>query len=163
MKEGVPWAPRQFITNRVSWNFVVLELQRSTLDIRQFSCMENEILWDPWSPRCLRHCYKRRELLTTEDLDVTTVPDKKWAILAKVHFLVPPTHPPVTYNKNHLQSSLWNCSTWLSTGGNAYNLATWEAEIRKIKVQSQPRQTVHETPPISKITRENGLELWLKW
>jgi hypothetical protein len=33
-------------------------------------------------------------------------------------------------------------------------LATLEAEIRKIKVQGQPRQTALETPtPISKITR----------
>jgi hypothetical protein len=31
-------------------------------------------------------------------------------------------------------------------------LATWEAEIRKIMVQEQPRQTVFETL-ISKITR----------
>jgi hypothetical protein len=31
-------------------------------------------------------------------------------------------------------------------------LATWEAEIRRIVVQGQPRQKVHEIP-ISKITR----------
>jgi hypothetical protein len=28
-----------------------------------------------------------------------------------------------------------------------YTLATWKAEIRKIEVQGQPRQIVHETPP----------------
>jgi hypothetical protein len=35
-------------------------------------------------------------------------------------------------------------------------LATWEAEVRRIKVQGQSRQMIHETcplPPISKITR----------
>jgi hypothetical protein len=32
-------------------------------------------------------------------------------------------------------------------------LATREAEIRRIVVQGQPGQMVHETPPISKITR----------
>jgi hypothetical protein len=31
-------------------------------------------------------------------------------------------------------------------------LVTWKVEIRRIKVQSHPRQTVHKTP-ISKITR----------
>jgi hypothetical protein len=30
---------------------------------------------------------------------------------------------------------------------------TWEAEIRRITIQNEPRQIVHETP-ISKITRE---------
>jgi hypothetical protein len=33
-----------------------------------------------------------------------------------------------------------------------YNLATWEAEIRRITVQGQSRQIVQETP-ISKTTR----------
>jgi hypothetical protein len=37
-------------------------------------------------------------------------------------------------------------------------LATWEAEMRRIKVRSQPGQTVVENP-ISKITR--GLEVRL--
>jgi hypothetical protein len=32
-------------------------------------------------------------------------------------------------------------------------LGTLEAEIRRIKVQRQSRQRVHETPPIPKITR----------
>jgi hypothetical protein len=32
------------------------------------------------------------------------------------------------------------------------NLATWEAEIRRIMARSQPRQTVHLIP-ISKLTR----------
>jgi hypothetical protein len=31
-------------------------------------------------------------------------------------------------------------------------LATWEANIRRMAVEGQPRQIVHETP-ISKITR----------
>jgi hypothetical protein len=31
--------------------------------------------------------------------------------------------------------------------------ATWEAEIRRIAVQDQPRQIVLETPHISKIAR----------
>jgi hypothetical protein len=31
-------------------------------------------------------------------------------------------------------------------------LTTWEAEIRRMAVQGQPRQIVHETSPISKIT-----------
>jgi hypothetical protein len=35
-------------------------------------------------------------------------------------------------------------------------LATWEAEIRSIKVQSHPRQTVLGTP-ISKITRTKSI------
>jgi hypothetical protein len=41
-------------------------------------------------------------------------------------------------------------------------LATWEAEIGKTMVQGQSRQIVCETP-ISKITRKNELEVWLKW
>jgi hypothetical protein len=36
-------------------------------------------------------------------------------------------------------------------------LATWETEIRRIKVQSHPRKTVCETP-ISKITRAKWTE-----
>jgi hypothetical protein len=32
-------------------------------------------------------------------------------------------------------------------------LATWEAEIGRIKVQGQLGEIVYETPPISKITR----------
>jgi hypothetical protein len=34
-------------------------------------------------------------------------------------------------------------------------LATWEAEIRRISFQGQPRQMVQETPPTSKITTTN--------
>jgi hypothetical protein len=34
-------------------------------------------------------------------------------------------------------------------------LSTWEAEIRRIKVQGQPEQTVHRTP-IAKTTSANG-------
>jgi hypothetical protein len=43
-------------------------------------------------------------------------------------------------------------------------LATWEAEIRKIKVRGQPGQIVLETP-ISKITRAkmDWRYSWLKW
>jgi hypothetical protein len=37
-------------------------------------------------------------------------------------------------------------------------LATWEAEIRRITVRSQPRQIVMETPS-PKITRPNELEM----
>jgi hypothetical protein len=40
-------------------------------------------------------------------------------------------------------------------------LAPWKAEIRKITVQGQPRQIIHELP-ISKIPQKNGLEVWLK-
>jgi hypothetical protein len=40
-------------------------------------------------------------------------------------------------------------------------LATWEAEIRRMVVQGQSGQIVHETP-ISKITRANELEAWHK-
>jgi hypothetical protein len=40
-------------------------------------------------------------------------------------------------------------------------LATWEAEIGMIVVRGQPRQINQETP-ISKITEQNGLEVWLK-
>jgi hypothetical protein len=36
-------------------------------------------------------------------------------------------------------------------------LATWEAEIRRITVQGQPGQIVHETPPFPKIT----IEKWI--
>jgi hypothetical protein len=34
-------------------------------------------------------------------------------------------------------------------------LATWEAEIKRIKVRGQPRQIIYKTPsdPVSKITR----------
>jgi hypothetical protein len=32
-------------------------------------------------------------------------------------------------------------------------LATWETEIGRIMVQGQQGQIIHETPPISKITR----------
>jgi hypothetical protein len=40
-------------------------------------------------------------------------------------------------------------------------LATWEAEIRRIKVQGQPEQIVHETTS-SKQPEQNGLEVWFK-
>jgi hypothetical protein len=40
-------------------------------------------------------------------------------------------------------------------------LATWEDEIWRIMVRGQPRQKVLKNP-ISKITTENGLEVWLK-
>jgi hypothetical protein len=39
----------------------------------------------------------------------------------------------------------------------AHNLATWQAEIRRITVQDQPLQIVHETP-ISKKLEQKGLE-----
>jgi hypothetical protein len=43
-------------------------------------------------------------------------------------------------------------------------LATQEAEIKRIEVQSQPRQTVHETRPYLKNTQhKTGPEEWLKW
>jgi hypothetical protein len=42
------------------------------------------------------------------------------------------------------------------------NLAAWETEIVRIVVQGKPGQTILETP-ISKITRANGLEVWLTW
>jgi hypothetical protein len=35
-------------------------------------------------------------------------------------------------------------------------LATWEAEIRKIAVQSQPRQIVHKTLPLKYTTRNRA-------
>jgi hypothetical protein len=41
-------------------------------------------------------------------------------------------------------------------------LATWEAEMRRIKVQDQTRQILPEIP-IFKITRANQLEMRLKW
>jgi hypothetical protein len=40
-------------------------------------------------------------------------------------------------------------------------LATWEADIRRIMVQGQPRQMVHKTPS-PKYPEKNGLEVWLK-
>jgi hypothetical protein len=42
-------------------------------------------------------------------------------------------------------------------------LATWEAEIGRISVQSQLRQIVCETPPNSKITRKKWTGVWLMW
>jgi hypothetical protein len=39
--------------------------------------------------------------------------------------------------------------------------ATWEAEIRRIKVRGKPRQILYKSPS-PKITRKNGLEVWLK-
>jgi hypothetical protein len=47
-----------------------------------------------------------------------------------------------------------------------YNLATQEAEIRRIAVQSQPRQIVHKTLSKKKkkkpFTQKEGLVEWLK-
>jgi hypothetical protein len=49
-------------------------------------------------------------------------------------------------------------------------LATWEAEIRRITVQSQPRQIVQpgqiaqaKTYYLEKIPHKIGLAEWLKW
>jgi hypothetical protein len=41
-------------------------------------------------------------------------------------------------------------------------LATWEAEIKRIMVQGQPGQIVHETLS-PKQPQQNALEVWLKW
>jgi hypothetical protein len=42
-------------------------------------------------------------------------------------------------------------------------LATQEAEIRRIAVQSQPRQIIHEILPyLKKIHHKKGLVEWLK-
>jgi hypothetical protein len=46
---------------------------------------------------------------------------------------------------------------WLAPG----ILAIWETEIGRITVGGQPRQIVRDTP-ISKITTQNGLQVWLK-
>jgi hypothetical protein len=40
-------------------------------------------------------------------------------------------------------------------------LATWEFEMGRIMVKGQSWQIIHETH-ISKITRANGLKVWLK-
>jgi hypothetical protein len=40
-------------------------------------------------------------------------------------------------------------------------LATWEAEIRRIRIQDKPRQIVHKIPS-PKQPEENGLEVWIK-
>jgi hypothetical protein len=41
-------------------------------------------------------------------------------------------------------------------------LATQKAEMRRIKVQSQPRQILHE-PLCQKYPTQKGLAKWLKW
>jgi hypothetical protein len=41
-------------------------------------------------------------------------------------------------------------------------LVIWEAEIRRIEVQSQPGQTVHETLSWKKIQHKKRLVDWLK-
>jgi hypothetical protein len=41
-------------------------------------------------------------------------------------------------------------------------LATWEAEIWRIKVQGQPRLIVHKTQS-PKQPEQNRLKVWLKW
>jgi hypothetical protein len=41
-------------------------------------------------------------------------------------------------------------------------LTTWEAETGRIVVRRQLEQIVLKTP-ISKVTKQNGLEMWLKW
>jgi hypothetical protein len=41
-------------------------------------------------------------------------------------------------------------------------LITWEAEIRRMAVQDQPRKIVCKTPS-PKYPEQNGLEGWLKW
>jgi hypothetical protein len=40
--------------------------------------------------------------------------------------------------------------------------ATWEAEIRRIIVQSQPRQIV-KRPYLEDTHHKNGMAEWLKW
>jgi hypothetical protein len=42
-------------------------------------------------------------------------------------------------------------------------LAAQEAEIRRIKFQSQPGQIVCETLSIKKSQYKKGLVVWLKW
>jgi hypothetical protein len=41
-------------------------------------------------------------------------------------------------------------------------LATQEAEIRRISIRSQPRQTVHKTLSQKILHNKNGLVEWLK-
>jgi hypothetical protein len=42
-------------------------------------------------------------------------------------------------------------------------LAIQDTEIKKMEVQSQPGQTVHENPILKKTNRKTGLVEWLKW
>jgi hypothetical protein len=58
------------------------------------------------------------------------------------------------FGKNNMVSQHW----WLMSG----ILGIQEAEIRRIKVQSQPGQTVHETLSLNYPTLK-GLGEWLKW
>jgi hypothetical protein len=41
-------------------------------------------------------------------------------------------------------------------------LATWEAEIRRITVQDQPGQIVHEAPPFQNKQSKSELDMWVK-
>jgi hypothetical protein len=42
-------------------------------------------------------------------------------------------------------------------------LATWEVEVSRITVQSQPGQIVHRDPIFKKIQHKIGLVEWLTW
>jgi hypothetical protein len=44
----------------------------------------------------------------------------------------------------------------------AYNPSSQEAEIRRIAVQSQPEQIVHETLSLKTLSQKTGLVEWLK-
>jgi hypothetical protein len=42
-------------------------------------------------------------------------------------------------------------------------LTSWEAKIRRIAIQGQPRQIAHKEPISKNNQSKNGLEMWLKW